>query len=150
VILERIVQGLSIRTDQILYKLDNELASGFVIVTYIISYLPIIPICLSGLMDFISILLILFNESILQKDDNSESTENAYDHIMKANLQVPLNYVEPVNDNIIINNPHNFLNFANINQIMIDKTKTITTGEMEIFSVYFRRKKYELDKEGGN
>jgi hypothetical protein len=101
-------------------------------------------------MDFISILLILFNESILQKDDNSESTENAYDHIMKANLQVPLNYVEPVNDNIIINNPHNFLNFANINQIMIDKSKTITTGEMEIFSVYFRRKKYELDKEGGN
>lgn len=55
-----------------------------------------------------------------------------------------------MNDKIIINNPHNFLNFANINQIMIDKSKTITTGEMEIFSVYFRRKKYVLDKEGGN
>lgn len=90
-ILERIFQGLSIGTDQILYKLDNELASGFVIVTYIISYLPIIPICLSGLMDFISILLILFNESILQTDDTSDSSENAYDRIMKANLQIPLN-----------------------------------------------------------
>lgn len=55
-----------------------------------------------------------------------------------------------MNDKIIINNPHNFLNFANINQIMMDKSKTITTGEMEIFSVYFRRKKYELDKEGTN
>lgn len=91
VILERIVQGLSIGTNQILYKLDNELASGFVIVTYMISYLPIIPVCLSGLTDFISILLILFNQSILQTDNASDSPENANDRIMKPNLQVPLN-----------------------------------------------------------
>ena len=82
----------------------------------------------------------------VNKADVSNNEEKVHEGFLGGNIPIT-NIVEKQNSNFIINNPYNILNFCGVSQVMLDKSRTITTGKMCVYKICFRGKQYHLQQE---
>ena len=79
-----------------------------------------------------------------------ENRENLKFEMGTIGGNVSITDIEPEDLKVTINNPYNITNFGKINHIMVDKSRTLTTGRMYISSVGFKERRFNLQKIGGN
>ena len=102
-----------------LFYIDSSLDDTARFFIYVIFYSPLMPIFLYGFIDLSNLAM-------------KTLIERKFASIFK-------------NEDIKINNPRSFINIANVDYLLLEKTGTLTRTEYKINRIYFNNKIYNFD-----